>query len=260
MKPRLYDAPTYRGNTPAGYILSNAEEMEKWLKFQLGFLGEGQIDSSLVLKSHQYDPAYVATGEDWMYRDGWYIDDQGRRIYHGGNNPNFSSAIFLQPNEGLGVALLANMNSDYTYSTAKDIIKMLMGQNVNTVISDVYSVTDKVSVVVCVIMSLVIITLLIAMWKLILQIINKQRRFVAPKFGTNFMILFFLLLLIVFEWIIYYIPQFAFNGVGWGFVSVWAPLTILIAVAELGAGVGMYFLYRIAVLLLEKKMVLLTKI
>jgi CubicO group peptidase (beta-lactamase class C family) len=246
LKPRSYDAPIYRGNTPAGYILTNAEEMEKWLKFQLGFLAEGQIDNTLILKSHQFDPSHVSAGEDWMYRDGWYIDDNGGRVFHGGNNPNFSSAIFLQPGEGLGVALLTNMNSDYTYSTAKDMLKILNGQNVNSVTSDIYSVIDMISMIVFIIMLVVIIAMLIAKWRFILQIFNGQRGYVTPKFITTIKIVIYLLLLIVIEWGIYHIPQFAFNGVGWGFVSVWAPFSTLMAAAELGGGIGLYFLYRIA--------------
>ena len=34
--PRRYDAPVFRGNNPAGYIVSNAKDITRWLKLQIG--------------------------------------------------------------------------------------------------------------------------------------------------------------------------------------------------------------------------------
>ncbi|MFP3325379.1 serine hydrolase, partial [Planococcus sp. SIMBA_160] len=35
LAPHVYHAPEYRGNTPAGYIVMNSQEVGTWLQYQL---------------------------------------------------------------------------------------------------------------------------------------------------------------------------------------------------------------------------------
>jgi len=51
-----FDAPEYRGNTPAGYVITNAEDMARWLKIQMGTIELESFDGELVKKSHSPNP------------------------------------------------------------------------------------------------------------------------------------------------------------------------------------------------------------
>lgn len=246
LQARPYEAPIYRGNTPAGYIISNADDMEKWLKVQLGTYTQAQIDNALILKSHEFDKTLVSKGENWIYKHGWYMEDHGKKIYHGGNNPNFSSAIFLEPGNQIGIALLANMNSDYTYSTAKGILQILTGEEVDQNAFDMYSTIDLVSVVLLCVMSIVVMVVLVLMTRLIVQIRKGRRSFEALTIIKTIKILVYIILFFAFEWFVYHIPQLFFDGVGWRFVTVWAPVSTVITATVMGAGIGLLWLYLIA--------------
>lgn len=253
LEARPYEAPVYRGNTPAGYIITNADDIEKWLKMQLGTFSQSPIDNALIMKSHEFDKKLLSEGEDWIYKDGWYIEDNGKRVYHSGNNPNFSSTIFLEPDNQLGVALLANMNSDYTYSTVKGIMQILNGQDANQNASDMYSMIDQISVVLLVIMSVIIIVVFVFITRFFVQLSKNKRKFIAPNIIRILKISTYLVLIVAVEWFIYQIPQWFFNGVGWRFVSVWAPASSIVAAIVLGLGIGLLLLYLIAANLFRVK-------
>ena len=53
LKPQLYEAPIYRGNKPAGYIISSGEDMGKWLKIQMDTMEELNFDREIIKKSHE---------------------------------------------------------------------------------------------------------------------------------------------------------------------------------------------------------------
>ncbi|MGE7623525.1 serine hydrolase domain-containing protein [Viridibacillus sp. NPDC096237] len=255
LQARPYEAPVYRGNTPAGYIITNADDIEKWLKVQLGTASQSPIDNALIMKSHEFDKKLLSEGEGWIYKEGWYIEDNGKRVYHNGNNPNFSSTIFLEPDNQLGVALLANMNSDYTYSTVKGIMQILNGQDANQSASDMYSMIDQISVVLLSIMSVIIIVVFVFITRFFVQLSKSKRKFMAPNIIIILKISTYLVLIVAVEWFIYQIPQLFFNGVGWGFVSVWAPASTIVAAIGLGVGIGLLLLYLIAANLFRVKQI-----
>ena len=87
LESRDFEAPVYRGNTPAGYFITNAEDMGKWLKIQMG-THEKTDFKKIIEESHQ--PNENITG--YRYAKGWFIF-QKKDIFHAGNDPNFSSLI-----------------------------------------------------------------------------------------------------------------------------------------------------------------------
>ena len=54
LRARVFDAPIYRGNKPAGYILSNGNDVAIWMMTQLGFNDESTFDRSLIERSHEF--------------------------------------------------------------------------------------------------------------------------------------------------------------------------------------------------------------
>lgn len=105
----------------AGCILSCAEDMGKWLLFNLngGLAGGREIVKKeyldLIRSPHIYigaDPDYSPERGPVSYALGWeYSIYRGRpMVQHGGNINGFSSSMALLPEDGTGVFVSANMN------------------------------------------------------------------------------------------------------------------------------------------------------
>ncbi|NIM18465.1 MAG: cyclic peptide export ABC transporter [Candidatus Aminicenantes bacterium] len=112
-KPQPFESPVFRGNFPAGYVVSNANEMATWLKAQLGLVETDM--KSLIESSHQPNPSMQGAMRiiPELYSLGWQVkpgDDP--LISHGGANPNFTAYVGLRPKDKLGVAVMANSNSN----------------------------------------------------------------------------------------------------------------------------------------------------
>lgn len=122
LAPRPYDAPFFIANVPAGYIQTNAIDMEKWLRFLLK-----DNDSPLSkYKKRIFKPnTQLSTneGEDVHYALGWSINND--KIYHTGMNPNFSSFIGMNTKSNVAVAVMANVNSNVTFTIGEQILKQL---------------------------------------------------------------------------------------------------------------------------------------
>ena len=69
-KALRYEAPIYRGNKPAGYIISSGEDMAKWLKIQMGTINEVDFDKEIIKKTHKADRAVDAVGNEVFYAGG----------------------------------------------------------------------------------------------------------------------------------------------------------------------------------------------
>jgi len=121
-KPREYLAPTFRGNNAAGYVISNAKDMVKWLKFQM--LMTDHSLSTLAAVSHRRDETVALHGMS-AYAMGWEVSLNGNQeIFHGGVNPNFTTHVAVRPSAGIGVAVLANSNSTYTPLIANRVMAL----------------------------------------------------------------------------------------------------------------------------------------
>lgn len=242
LKPRLYNAPVYRGNRPAGYILSNAEDMGKWLKIQLGTSSDSVIKISQQ-PNHRIPP--LADGSS--YADGWFVyQSGGGEISHRGNNPNYSSFIVFRPKEKIGVAILANSNSEYVAKIGQGINDILQGKVDNTNVIDVNKTADTLAVLVSVIAGLIIIIALYFTIKVFIQILKKERKLDISKKS----ILAFTISLICIaglSYALYLIPYIFFNGVSWSFIFVWLPISIKTAFYLVYSTIWLVYLYSILV-------------
>ena len=52
MREQEYTPPIYRGNIPAGYIVSNTNDIAKWLNLQLGAIQNDTISKQTIEQSH----------------------------------------------------------------------------------------------------------------------------------------------------------------------------------------------------------------
>lgn len=110
---------------PAGSVNSNAEELARWLRLQLGrgtYEGRQLVSPAAVRQMHAMQtviPVGPLTEKLFPsthfqgYGMGWFVRDyRGRKVVeHGGNVDGMSAQLGMLPEEGLGVVVLSNMDS-----------------------------------------------------------------------------------------------------------------------------------------------------
>lgn len=109
--PIAFEAPYPRRQTPAGFLMSSAEDMSHYV---LAYLNGGAYAGQQVLS-----PAGMATllapgarmGATSAYAMGWVVRDQGGsiKIEHSGDVSNFHANMLLLPDRKLGIVILTNV-------------------------------------------------------------------------------------------------------------------------------------------------------
>lgn len=245
LKPRLYEAPIYKGNKPAGYIISSGEDMAKWLKIQMGTINELKFDKNIIKKSQESNGEVSAIGNEVFYADGWFIYPKSQ-ILHGGNNPNYSSFILFNIKDKIGVAVLSNVNSDYVQNVALGINKILQGESVIQDIKDLNKSADKIAITIICISSLLILITLFFMIKAISEI-SRNQRYIKFNCIASLRFVLSLIFMFGFSYCIYLLPQVLYNGVSWKFVFVWLPNSVEIALYLVYVTIWfiyVYFVYK----------------
>lgn len=248
-----YEAPIYRGNLPAGYILSNANDIARWLQIQMNAVPVG-VWAQTIAQSHLPDRTIEPHGDGASYASGWQVYQDGKgELSHGGNNPNFSSFLTFRPEEKVGVAVLANTNSLYTETIGKEIMDVIKGKSVTYSTSDTYLNLDRLSlVIICVAIPFLLLTL----WNLtvmVRELLRKQRQFNRGAGKSLASILIFLLFTAGFAFAIYQIPRTMLGGLSWEFVGVWGPATFTLAAGLLVAMVSLFSFYVLMLNLSRKQ-------
>ncbi len=125
-RPRRYQAPRFRGNAPAGYVVSNAADMARWLRLQLGQPGPGL--GHLIEQAHRKDESVAPHGAA-SYGYGWEVSLKGDGVVsHGGLNPNYTAYVGFIRAKGIGVAILTNSNNNYAATLGERILYQLAGR------------------------------------------------------------------------------------------------------------------------------------
>nr|WP_269897604.1 serine hydrolase domain-containing protein [Lysinibacillus sp. JK80] len=73
MREQRYIPPIYRGNIPAGYIISNANDIARWLKLQVGNSDIYSISNNLIQESHTPDLTVEPFDTNTYYANGWAV-------------------------------------------------------------------------------------------------------------------------------------------------------------------------------------------
>jgi len=248
-----YDAPMYRGNTPAGYYITNGQDIEKWLKAQLG-LAAGDFDQALIEQSHIPDKTVAPSPDGGSYAAGWGVFQSGTgEISHGGNNPNFSSFFAFRQQDGMAVGVLANLNTSYTQTIGQGILNIMKGKKLPDPVSDIYKSIDNVSSAIILITAPVIVLILGFLIISIGQAARRQRQYAGSpgKLAGGLTIL--ALFALGFAYCLYSIPDVLYYELNWGFVNVWVPATLRFGVGSLFAAVLLFSLYFLFTWLYPKK-------
>ncbi|MEQ9404348.1 MAG: cyclic peptide export ABC transporter [Cyclobacteriaceae bacterium] len=237
-KPREYETPIFRGNYAAGYVISNAVDMAKWLKFQLGL--EKSSFSDLIKRTHERDET-VPLHQMASYASGWNIALDGTGvIFHSGLNPNFASFVALIPKKKIGIALLTNSNSSYPEVLVDRLIKTLANDEVREEwnpgdLGDrlFSSISIGIGVYILVVFGFIILV--------VTDIFKGRRKFKKIGFVTfyKFFLPSFYLLPVALAF--YLIPE-SLYGFTWEAILIWAPTSLNALIIAVPVGIGISYL------------------
>lgn len=227
-KPRAFVAPMYRANVAAGYIVSDSNDMARWLQFQLG-LAETPLNP-LLEETHTPDmsvpPMFTSTTS---YALGWMVNLYGHgSIFHGGYNPNFTSYMIMNKSDRRGVVVLANSNTNLTQFIGMTVFNYLYGRSTPDDYAPGDSMDKTFSVVSFIGLFFLLITLLFYC-SIFLDVAKKRRQFDGISIRRLFRFVFILLLYIPFLIGIYLIPK-TLSDASWDMALVWSPGSFKFAV------------------------------
>lgn len=246
---REYQAPRFGGNNAAGYIISDAADMAKWLNFQLG------ADSSelyrLAMLTRQRDET-VPLHNMAAYAMGWNVSLNGdQEVYHDGRNPNFTAYVALRPSGRTGVAVLANANSSYTPVIGDHVMKLLMEEE-NEKQYNPGDGNDNIFSVLSIIIGLYELLALAFLVYMFWQIVAGKRKYAAITAPRIMEAVSFLVLAVPFLLGIYWLPA-AVADASWKSVVVWMPLSFPVLIGLLLAAIATsYLIYFTGILFPEQ--------
>lgn len=226
--PRPFDAPYFRGNLPAGYILTNGCDMARWLRLQLGLIPDPFGD--LIQRSHQRDETVPPAKDVSSYGMGWKIRLDGSGVIeHSGVNPTFTSYIAFNPRSRTGVAVLANSNSAWMSYIGRFLLKQTGGFS-GVLTEPDHRDLDQTCLVFCLMLGLVLLVCLVFLLSIPLDLFKKRREFGGFGLKKLWGVIKVVLALIPIGLGVYLIP-YALQNVSWQTALVWAPQSFIWAVA-----------------------------
>ncbi|MGD2085260.1 MAG: cyclic peptide export ABC transporter [Candidatus Aminicenantes bacterium] len=249
-RPRKYTPPVLRGNNPAAYVISNGKDMARWLNVQMGLV---ETDfNALINQSHQADTTVNSSQHSDPYGMGWFVAPfKNKRIYHTGLNPNFTAYTAFHPTKKIGVAVLANSESNYTSFIGDSVLRLLTGQGR----SPTYPKENKIDVFSSIASFVLGVYVIGMMALLIIRMIGclRGRNQYEPLTRKKvFRVMGNLLGSVPFLVGIYIVPQ-AFAGLNWHTALLWLPLSFIVMILLLLASIAVSYIYYILSLVVPHK-------
>ena len=125
--------PSMKSARAAGWVMSCAEDMGKWLLVNLngGILdGKQVVPDDDIEELHSIAILYRDNNEQMAYGMGWSISYNTDILYHFhcGDTPNFTADMLLLPDHDTGIAVLVNGQvSNISHNIAAEIANMQLG-------------------------------------------------------------------------------------------------------------------------------------
>ncbi len=243
-RPHAYDAPQYRGNTPAGYIISSAKDMARWMQIQLGWIDLPEPYEQLIEKSHMGDST-VASHGDYYYAAGWTVHIRGEYVTHGGSNPNFSSDLVIDMEEGIGICVLTNQNSSAPSYITGNFLNALQGTSAVKYKADTYQTMDSIFSLIFIGSVILGVLFFVLLVKSAVEMGLKKRQYEKLKSAKVAGMFVAIPIMLFFGFCVYYLPNILFERLPWEAVSVWGSRTIVYgSIAGFFAGI-IFFIYVI---------------
>jgi len=249
--PRAYEPPVYRGNDPAAYVLSNAKDMARWLQIQMGLVETGF--TPLIQKTQQRDRALApGTANLSSYAMGWFVSLLGEKhLSHTGLNPNFTAYVGFWPEKKIGVAVLANSNSNHTAHIGNYILGALTGEK-DIAINVPDSGLDRTASMVSILLAVLLIACMVYVVLIIRGIFKGNRDYAPLNMKKVFQVIGGLIATVPLLIGVYLLPGLLAN-VSWETAVVWAPLSLPAAAVLLLAALGAAAIISVLSLLFPEK-------
>jgi len=225
-RARSYDAPIYRGSTPTGYIISNSVDMERWMRIQMGQIEISEQFNRIIERSHWGDTTVPAQGF-YHYGAGWNVHIRGENIFHGGSNPTFSSMLIIQPQEGMAISILANMNSNAAGYLAWSILNIAQNREIIRYVSHPYTGLDFTFSIITVLAIIIGVLYLFLLIKSVIELFMKKKTILKMNLYKLLGFLLFVILMSFLGFSIYFLPNILFQRMPWDMVNVWASPMIM---------------------------------
>lgn len=234
-RPRPYAAPSFAGNNAAGYVVSNATDMAKWLEFQMGLRASPLYD--LAKFTHQRDERVGLHGQA-SYAAGWEISLSGNgEINHSGYNPAFTAYVAFQPQKRLGLVLLSNTASNYTAYIGERMMKVVAAEELGKTY-DPGDGGDEAYSMASVILTLFILCVCIYLVWICRDIFRGKRNYAGLHKQLLFRLFYSFLIPVPFLFALYIMPE-AMAGFNWDSIFVWTPFSLQWCLWLLGGALGL---------------------
>ncbi|MHA6261366.1 serine hydrolase domain-containing protein [Sporosarcina sp. CAU 1771] len=252
LKPRQYEAPIYRGNKPAGYILSSGEDMAKWLKIQMDTMNEVDFHTELIKNSHKADRAVDAAGDEVFYAGGWFLEPN-EQITHDGMNPNYSTYVSFSNIEKIGVAVLGNLSSNQVQNIGEEIYGIMHGDGVRNHVEDSNQTIDKVAFVIVFILSIFMLVVFIFISRILMKIARNQFYIQLNGIKSIFKLSLSLVVMMGLSYFLCLLPSLILSGYSWEAVFVWSPNSVQVALYSVYFVVWLIYIFFVLKIYFKKE-------
>lgn len=240
---------------PAGYVISNATDLAKWLNLQLGSGSSHGIDKQIIQESHIPDQTVAPFDKDTYYASGWNVMRKNGKQYiaHAGENPTFTSYFIMQPDDQSGVAILANMGTGFTTYIGQGVMDLWEGSNVTDHYSDSYQKLDWIVTLLTIAIGCFGVLILLLLFRIMRQLVRKQR--MSVSLSTKQLSLFIIHTLIVaaaFTLMILF-PKLLSKRMSWNFIHVWGPPSITVLLYSVIVVSILYYVFGLLLIFTSKK-------
>ena len=237
-RPRVYEAPIYKGNNAAGYVISNIQDIARWMKVQMGL--EKNDLSELIEVTHQRDKTVPLHGMT-AYGRGWEISLDGTgEIFHQGLNPNYSSYIVFRKEEKIGVAILANSNSPFTPVIGDKLMKILASEKIEYEYSPGDHGDTSYSLIFIAILLYILVVVGLIVYAVREAFMGRRKFAIASKAKVRNFIKSVVCML-PFLVGLYVLPE-ALAGFSWDAIWVWSPNSFYALIVAILLAIGISYL------------------
>ncbi|WP_155591824.1 serine hydrolase domain-containing protein [Lysinibacillus cavernae] len=255
MGEQPYTPPVYRGNIPAGYIISDTNDIARWLKFQLGNSDVYSIENKVIRESHAPDKTVEPFDTNTYYANGWAVVEKNKQqyIYHAGENPTFTSYFIMQPDEQIGVAILANMNTSFTTAIGQGVMDLWEGNTIQDQHVSSYQKLDKIVTIVSAIVIAISMIFCYLLFRGVHSLFKKQRCVAKLTYKKIILLSVHIGLVVILLTMIFFAPNMLLGGLNWTFIKVWAPTSISVLLYSIILTSVLFLFVGITLIVTKKK-------
>jgi len=223
---RPFTPPTFRAHTPTGFIISNANDMARWMELNLN-PASATSPFDVLLQKSQIPNTDVEAWNGYHYAAGWLIEYETGKIRHEGESPGFLAETIMFPDRGIGITVLLNSSSGDAANLVQNILLIIDGYERGAISSgSEFKMFDTLFGAISIVLMVFIFAIVILVVLKTISIIRGQSRITMPR-KRSYLYLVLSTALFVFSIALIVVFPSIFNVGTWEIVNVWLPSTVL---------------------------------